>query len=121
MTKYGKGAAFENIVKEILINDGYVAVRSSGSHGLIDVLGIKVDTKLFIQCRTNGIMSDSEKEELIVLALKHKAVPVLAYKKRGGVIFRELKSSKLNFGYEIVDGHWVKVKKGVNNGTSKLL
>lgn len=121
--RYRKGASFENLVKDILTEDGWVAIRSAGSHGIIDVIGIKVDEKWFIQCRTNGNLSQEEREALIDLANKHKARPILAYEavvdvsldnklkvvKKKSVIFEEVKLLKPNFHYEVIGGRFVKV------------
>lgn len=122
-SQYGKGARFEIVVKDILLEDDWVAVRSAGSHGIIDVLGVKVDTKWFIQCRTKGNLSGKEREELVALAKKHNATPILAYeaildvsldnklkvKKKKGVIFEEVKLLKPDFHYEVINGRFTKI------------
>lgn len=111
MTKYRKGARFELEVRDILQEDDWVAIRSAGSHGIIDILAVKVDTKWFIQCRTSGNLSPKEREELITLAKKHKAIPVLAYRSKEGTVFEEIKSKEIEFTYEIVNGMFTKVEK----------
>lgn len=107
-SKYAKGARFENEVKDILTEDGWIATRSAGSHGIIDVLAIKVDVKWFIQCRTSGKLSGDERVELITLAKKHKAVPILAYKSKDGIVFQEIKPKEPDFHYEVIEGRFVK-------------
>ena len=122
-SQYGKGARFEIVVRDILLEDDWVAVRSAGSHGIIDVLAIKQDTKWFIQCRTRGNLSGSERDELVALAKKHNAIPILAseaildvsldkklkVRKKKGVIFEEVKLLKPDFHYEFVKGRFTKV------------
>ncbi|GAJ02764.1 unnamed protein product [marine sediment metagenome] len=108
-SQYGKGAKFEIEVRDILLEDDWVAIRSAGSHGIIDVLGIKVNVKWFIQCRTKGNLSGSEREELVALAKKHDATPILAYKEGGNTIFEEVKLLKPNFHYEMRNGRFTKV------------
>lgn len=109
MTGYRKGANFENLVKDILTEDGWLAIRSAGSHSIIDVLAIKVDDKWLIQCRTTGNLSGDERQELIALAKKHKATPILAYRSKGSIIFEEIKSKVPTFHYEFLDGRFAKV------------
>lgn len=109
MVGYKKGASFENQVKDILNEDGWFAIRSAGSHSIIDVLAIKVDEKWFIQCRTSGNLSGAERIELIALAEKHKAVPILAYKSKGNIVFQEILPKEPDFHYEVIDGRFTKI------------
>lgn len=120
---YKKGARLEIDVRDILLEDNWVAVRSAGSHGIIDVLAVKQDEKWFIQCRTSGNLSGDERAELVALAKKHNATPILAYeafldvtldeklkiKKKKGVIFEEVKLLQPDFHYEVIDGVFTKV------------
>ncbi len=107
--KYAKGAGFELEVRNVLLEDGWVAVRSAGSHGIIDVLAIKQNEKWFVQCRTRGNLSGSERTELVALAKKHYAIPILAYKRRKDTVFEEVKLLKPDFSYKIIDGEFIKV------------
>ena len=107
--QYRKGARFEIVVLNILLEDDWLAIRSAGSHGIVDILAIKQDTKWCIQCRTNGNLSNNERVELVALAKKHNAIPILAYKRKGATIFEEVKLLKPNFHYEIINGRFVKV------------
>lgn len=108
ITGYRKGANFENQVRCILIDDGWFAIRSSGSHSVIDVMAIKLGIVWLIQCRTAGNLSGKEREELFTLAEKHKAVPILAYKSKDGIVFQEIKSKIPTFHYEIIEGRFIK-------------
>lgn len=109
MVGYRKGASFENQVKDILNNDGWFAIRSAGSHSIIDVLALKVDEKWLIQCRTSGKLSGDERAELIALAEKHKATPILAYRDKGNIVFEEIKSKIPTFHFEVIDGKFTKI------------
>ena len=111
MTQYAKGATFENQVKDILLEDDWMAIRSAGSHSIIDVMADKYGEVWFIQCRTAGNLSGNERVELISLAKKHKAVPILAYKSKEGVVFEEVKSREPTFRYEICKGKFIKTEK----------
>ncbi len=109
MGRYAKGAKLENQVREILEEDGWVAVRSAGSHGVIDVLGVKQNEKWFIQCRVNGNLSQDERVELINLAVEHSAIPILAYKQKANIIFEEIKLLRPTFHFEVIDGKFIKI------------
>lgn len=111
MTKYSKGARFENEVKDILTEDDWLAVRAAGSHGIVDILADKHGEVWMIQCRTNGNLSLNERQELISLAKKHKAVPILAYKSSKGVVFQEVLPKEPQFYYEVINGRFTRVVK----------
>ena len=109
MTGYRKGASFENLVKDILIEDNWFAIRSSGSHSIIDVMAIKQGLVWLIQCRLSGNLSSKEREALFVLATKHLAHPILAYKSKGDVVFEEIKSRVPTFHLEIINGKFTRI------------
>jgi len=109
MTGYRKGANFENLVKDILDEDDWMAIRSAGSHTILDLIAVKYGQIWFIQCRTAGNLSGKEREELVVLAEKHKAVPILAYKSKGDVVFEEIKSKVPTFHLEIINGKFTRI------------
>lgn len=115
MGKYSTGAKLENDVKDILIYDGWEAIRAAGSHGIVDVMAVKHGVIWFIQCRKSGYLSPKEHDELVIKAKEHKAVPILVYKTKphltmkGSIIFEELKPRNPDFHYEIVDGRFTKV------------
>ncbi|GAI88058.1 unnamed protein product [marine sediment metagenome] len=109
-SNYGKGARFELDVRDILLEDGWVAVRAAGSHGIIDVLAVKVNEKWFIQCRTRGNLSGDERKELVALTKKHNAVPILAYKAKGNIIFKEVKLLRPDFHYGVINGKFIRIE-----------
>jgi len=108
-SQYRKGAKFEIDVRDILLEDDWVAVRSAGSHGIIDVLAIKQDVKWFVQCRTRGNLSGDERGELAALAKKHNSTAILAHKTEEGVVFEEVKSKEPTFHFEIINGVFTKI------------
>jgi len=110
--EYRKGARLENEVKDILIEDGWAAVRAAGSHGIIDVMADKYGEVWFIQCRKGGYLSPGERSELIALAKKHKAIPILASKSKEGIVFEEVKPKRPEFHYEVIGGTFRKVPNG---------
>lgn len=110
--EYRKGAHLENEVKGILIEDDWVAVRAAGSHGIVDVMADKYGEVWFVQCKKGGYLSPEERSELIALAKKHKATPILASKSKEGVVFEEVKSKRPEFHFEVVNGAFRKVPNG---------
>ena len=86
MTNYDRGAAFERKVKADLISKGWFAVRSAGSHGAVDVIAHHKSFTLFVQCKSDGVLSLKERKKLQRLAKKHGAAPILADKRERGVI-----------------------------------
>lgn len=108
---YRKGAIFENDIKDILLEDDWAVVRAAGSHGIVDIMAVKYGVIWFIQCRKAGHLSPDERKELISLAKKHKALPILAYKSKEGIVFEEVKPKEPTFHYEIQHGEFVKVEE----------
>lgn len=84
MTNYQKGANFERKVKADLIAKGWCAVRSAGSHGVLDILAHHKKFALYVQVKTDGAFPPKERRELMRLAKKHGAAPILAVKPARG-------------------------------------
>lgn len=96
MTSYSKGADFERACRDVLLAAGFAVVRATGSHTKIDLVAFRANELLFIQCKTNGIISPADRRELCRLAsLIFDAVPIVAYKIAGigAPQFRRLRSS----------------------------
>ena len=84
LSNYTKGANFERLVKKQLETDGCFVVKSGGSRGKVDLLAInKLGEKLFIQCKLHGIISNSEKDALLQLALEYSARAFVVEKLQG--------------------------------------
>ena len=89
MSKYSKGADFERKVKHLLEEDGCFVVRSAGSKGIVDLVSFNPvnHNVLFIQCKTNGVLSKCDRVNFVTLADNYGGVPVLASKyTSGGVL-----------------------------------
>lgn len=61
-TNYQLGYAFENLVRECFENEGYLCMRSAGSHTPIDIAAHKNSISIFMQLKTCN-----SKKELIDL------------------------------------------------------
>lgn len=113
--KYAKGRGFEWDVMD-LIRPGFpLVVRSAGSHGVVDVTAIRKGEAWLIQCKTDGNISPTERDELLELGRKltledgsFQAIPCHAYKDKGKIIIERLKPEprhiKLN-GDKLVSGY----------------
>jgi len=75
-THYKRGRALEYRVQESLRSQGYLVIRSSGSHGPADLVALrphpdarkKAPDVLLVQCKRNGRMSPGERSELAWIA-----------------------------------------------------
>lgn len=89
MSNYARGYAFERRVKLLLESMGYFVVRSSGSHGIADLVALRVDARLLIQCKRSGAISIAEWNELYDTCARIGAEPILAQMRgaRGTVLY----------------------------------
>lgn len=85
MTAYGRGYAFERRVADDLESDGYWTIQSRGSHGVVDVAAVKCGETLLVQCKL-GVMPGDEWNRLYELAVRLRAVPLVADRPERGVI-----------------------------------
>jgi len=83
-----KGTRFERKVKDFLVEQGFYATRAAGSHGVYDILAVKLfsgrSVVLGVQCKHDGRLPDSEREAVMECAEKHGIIPALAYPTRVG-------------------------------------
>lgn len=90
MTNYRRGADFERRVKANLLDRGAAYVsRSAGSRSPVDLIaiwpwGVLQATIWFVQCKRDGRLSSRDEIELISLAEKAGARPVLAHAGKSG-------------------------------------
>lgn len=86
-----QGANFELQIMHDLQRRGYDALRSSGSRGKVDVVAVGDPHLLFIQAKiTNPVISPAERQAVRAMAFRADAVPLVAYRMSGVVIYREL-------------------------------
>lgn len=95
MTGYAKGAKFEREVKKALESKGYVVIRSAGSRGPADLIGMQKiagrTTALAVACRSDGRISNREWEKLEELGEKSGATPLLAKRGDYGIFLYDFK------------------------------
>lgn len=109
--QYAKGAHFERQVKDFLEQDGWVVIRSAGSHSVSDLVAIEPGPIVrLIQCKVNGKLKPEERVTLLRLESFLNIVPMLAYKEKGKIKLEQIKSKEPNFIYEYKDGKFTKVE-----------
>jgi len=89
---YRRGAAFERKVRDHLYEQGFTyVVRSAGSHGLADLVAMRRDMWLLVQCKIDGNLPPTERELLVELADDVGARAVMAARgKRGKIELHKL-------------------------------
>lgn len=50
-SNYKKGRAFEYRIKKKFEKQGYIVLRTSGSHGFADLIAVRKGEVIFIQCK----------------------------------------------------------------------
>lgn len=86
-----QGANFELQIMHDLQRRGYDALRSSGSRGKADVVAFGDKHILVIQAKiTNPVIPPAERAAVRALANRADAVPLVAYRNNGKVLYREL-------------------------------
>jgi hypothetical protein len=88
-----QGAGFELMIMRDLTRYGYIAHRSSGSRGAVDVVAVGAETTLWIQAKiTATVIPPEERRSVIDLAERvgASAIPMSAYRDRGVVRYRFL-------------------------------
>ena len=90
VSAYVRGRSGEYWVKGLLEDQGYLVIRSAASHTPIDLLAAKDGVRLAVQVKVKGGFTKGEKEELLRWAKRFEAKPILATKRRGRWVFREV-------------------------------
>lgn len=62
---YQRGSNFERQVQHKLEEQGYYVMRSAGSHTVVDVMAIKEDSILLIQCKTSNVENIPDLKQLL--------------------------------------------------------
>lgn len=80
LTNGQRGTAFERRVMSFLTEWGYWCVRSAGSHGEVDIVALKPDEVVLVQCKISGRCDPIEWNDLLALGWLLGAAPVVAYR-----------------------------------------
>lgn len=82
--------AFESKIARIFKEKGYYTVVSAGSRGVADVVAIRPNEILFIQCKNNGGLSFDEKQRLKQIASAVNAKGFLATHRNRRILVKEI-------------------------------
>jgi len=77
--RYIKGYNFETAIKKKLEKAGFYVCRSGGSKGVFDLLAVKNDLVLGIQCKYDGRIYEYEIKRTVKVAYECGITPVLAF------------------------------------------
>jgi len=90
MNPYKKGYRFERRVIEKLESEGYWVVRQAKS-SFPDLVAFKGGETLLVECKVDrGYFTKREREELVELARRIGAKPILAYRNGRKIEFEEI-------------------------------
>ncbi len=94
---YVKGRNFEYRVRDYLRKDGYVVIRQAKS-SFPDLYAIRLNDDRqhdirIVECRVDGYLSPRERHELLEIADKIQATPMIAQRRGRKLILRTLKGA----------------------------
>ena len=78
-TGYRRGADLERAAKKYLEANGYYVIKSAGSKGVADLVGIKPGETLYVQCKLDGYLTPAERVSFRQAALASGAVALVGY------------------------------------------
>lgn len=97
-SNYKKGYALEYKTKNVLEENGWLAMRSPSSKSPVDIMATKDNKTLLIQCKKTTkqeTMHIRDLDAFIELSKKHKTTPLLVYSfNKSPVYIKEIKSPK---------------------------
>lgn len=80
---YVLGRSLEYSVRDLLLRHGYYVVRAAQSKGKVDLVGLRSDGAVLVQCKRSGLISQQESGEVHDIALRVGATPVVASRPTG--------------------------------------
>lgn len=96
MSKYSVGANFERTAKRILEKEGWFVCRSAGSKSCVDLIAFKLGEVKLIQCKKNGVISPSERKQILELAKENRFQAYLVKREGKEIIFVEIRKEVMN-------------------------
>lgn len=92
VNQYSRGRNLEYATRDLLIEQGFWVMRSAGSKTVVDLIALREDHALMVQCKLRGLISPDERKELLRVAKLIQAVPVVASKVAGSseILFHQL-------------------------------
>ena len=98
-SRYAIAREFEYKVRDDMRRRNYIAIRAAGSKTPADIYAFDLERKVFIQCKTNGVMGPAEWNRFYRYCRSVGAIPVLAMRgHRGrGIVYRLLTGEKVAY------------------------
>ena len=94
MSNYDIGRKFEGRVKRHYESEGWFVIRSAGSHSLIDLVALRSGEVVLIQCKTDGVLSPLEREQLRTLASVSLCQVVMISREGRRMVSEDIKEEK---------------------------
>jgi Holliday junction resolvase len=111
-TAYEVGRRFEYRVRDHFRKLGYFVMRSPQSKTIVDLIVLGHDTVLLVQCKTSGVISPDDWNELFFLARDTcGATAILCERVKRKLVMHEITGTKKRFARE---RPWVQVAYGAN-------
>jgi Holliday junction resolvase len=99
VSQYRRGAAFEYRVRDFFEREGFIVIRSAGSHGPVDLACFRRGLCILIQCKISGGFGAQDINKM-ALARKQTGFVVLGARKgRRGLEF--LSMVKIPWGWKL--------------------
>jgi Holliday junction resolvase len=98
-SRYQKAREFEYAVRDDMVKRNYIAVRAAGSKTPADIYAFDLERKVFIQCKTNGVMRPEEWNRFYRYSRSVGAIPILAMRNKSGrgILYRLLTGEKVAY------------------------
>lgn len=81
MSNYTRGRALEHRIKKKFLEKGFFVIRAAQSKGLADLVCVRHDMVIFIQCKLGGVIGPEEWNLFYDQCLRVEAEPVIALSK----------------------------------------
>ena len=92
MKRYRRGADFERRVKKHFEGEGFLVVRSAGSHSPIDLIAMREGVFMLIQVTIDRKQkSIAELDELKAIAKENKCQALFIYRQGTKIVIEELR------------------------------
>lgn len=81
MSNQRRGTYLEHVVMDHLRDRGWYVIRSAGSHGAADVVGVKPGNVILVQAKVSlNLLGSREWSALYAQAQEAGAIPLVAYR-----------------------------------------
>ena len=112
-TRYSRGRQFEYKVRDDMASHGFLTIRAPASKTPVDVYCIGRREKVFVQCKTNGVLGPREWNKFWDYCSSVEAIPILAMRgpNNRGVRYMLLTGRKVARGRQPME-EWKPIEGG---------